>query len=101
MIVAIWYHISEKLPVEEGWYFGVNYNSLSDEDETLAQFYFNGKQFFENPHCNVWVNVTSWSDIGINRLVNKPAKTSTIAETIAFDKMIAAINNYNMIKALS
>jgi len=100
MIFTTWFHISEKLPDESGWYLGFKDISFGDDYNEIKYFYFDKRDsnFTESLYSNSWCNVKYWTDIRFDDIIHKQLNAS---EKLCADKALAAIDNYNIITGLS
>jgi hypothetical protein len=114
MKLAIWYTVTEQQPAVRGTYLVYVMYPFSDDGNKVTTKYYNG---------NKWVNYKSdntsdgivlhWSDFNVHNWgeelgpgwyakgTSNPQSSISEAERLAFEAAKKAIDEYNLIKALS
>lgn len=100
---TIWYHITEKHPSSSGMYLAYKTYSMGDDYAGIDSFYYDlyTDKWFTH-RGGPWENIQYWCDLDVEYFANlKPPRPILPAEQIAFDNMLKAIHNYEIISGLS
>ena len=103
MKVSLWYHINEKHPSSSGMYLAYKTYSIGDDYTDIAFFYYDLYTDKWFTHRNgPWENIQYWCDLDIEYFANLELQQQiTPAEQIAFDAVINAVRNYELISGIT
>jgi hypothetical protein len=102
MKVAVWYHITEKHPNESGLYLAFKSYSMGDDCTEVDYFYYehSANRWLEH-RCGSRANVQYWCDFDPMIFEQRPKTNISPAEQIAFDAVMKAKQNYELISGLT
>lgn len=108
MKACLWYDVSEKLPHQAGYYLAFKGMSIGDDETSCDYYYWSAKSAewrtsrLSNAHS---VNVVYWTDADPSDWYQKynmrRRDEVTVAEKDAWDAVLHAVEQYEMVKALT
>lgn len=99
MMFTTWYHVTEKLPTESGWYLCYKAHSLGDDESEVKYFFFDSykDQFYSSTQGH-WANVAMWTDVDFDEW-EPPVMTPALQN--ASNAVEKAIENFELIRNLT
>ena len=115
MKLSFWYHTADRQPPKSGYYlayrgWGLGGKADGDHDHGYVYYDKRNNEWRDYEFTGNYAIVYYWTDAVPDEWVDsdppvsqrkKSANAMPAAEKIAYDQMIAAIENYKTIKALS
>lgn len=111
---SIWYTVEERQPAKTGYYLAFKGYSMGDDETGVAYYYWNerAREWRDNSlSMSHGINVCYWSDadphewyeqeIHNHGKKKKQQRTVTPAEKAAWDAVVKAMEQYEIIKALT
>lgn len=101
MRITPWYHVSEKLPDNSGWYIAFKDTSIGDDYTDIKPYYFDvyKQKFFEYTNGRSAENVKVWCDMIVD--FEEFPITDQPSTKLAADSALKAIDNFNLLSDLS
>ena len=108
MKACLWYDVSEKLPPKTGYYLAFKVYSMGDDETGCDHYYWDAKrcEWRTSSLSTAYdANVIYWTDADPNEWYKnfgmRRRDEVTAAEKDAWDQVLHAVEQYEMIKALT
>ena len=108
---SIWYTVEERQPPKTGYYVAFKGMSMGDDETGVAEYYWNQRtqEWRDSSVASIgrWANVCYWCDAYPQEWYDQDSKrgqktrTVTPAEKAAWDAVVKAMEQYEIIKALT
>ena len=103
MHTSIWYHCEDKCPKKSGHYLAYKLPTLGDDEEGYGVYYWNDyyTEWRESmaAHSST-VQVSIWAECPVHNPDNHMPMIPVPAEIDAWKKVLEAIEQYNIVRAL-